>query len=219
MKIYSDPVQQEYASIADKYDRRWSFYINTTIIETINRLQKHQVLKTNPIEHNPNLKILDLGCGTGILIKKLLSLFPSAEVCGIDPSAEMLNIARQRLPPSVNLKLGSADKLDFEDNSFDLVISTNAFHYFRDPQTAIREALRVRKPKGCLVITDWCHDYLTCSLYDLFMRRFNAAHFRTYSTRELELLLTSQGIPKPIIERYKINWFWGLMTAIAVNSH
>ena len=213
MKSYPDPVQHEYASIADKYDRRWSFYINTTISETLQRLQKHGVFS---VKNTLNLKILDLGCGTGVLIEQLLSLLPLAEVCGIDPSAEMLNIAQQRLPPSVDLKLGSADKLDFEDNSFDVVISTNAFHYFRDPQSSIQEALRVLKPQGYLVITDWCHDYLTCNIYDLFMRRFNAAHFRTYSTKELKSILTSQGTSKPIIERYKINWFWGLMTAIAI---
>ena len=215
MKSYPDPVQQEYASIADKYDRRWSFYVNTTISETLQRLQKHGVFS---VKNTPNLKILDLGCGTGVLIEQLLSLLPLAEVCGIDPSAEMLNIAQQRLPPSVDLDLGSADKLDFEDNSFDVVISTNAFHYFRDPQSSIQEALRVLKPQGYLVITDWCHDYLTCNIYDLFMRRFNAAHFRTYSTKELKSILTSQGTSKPIIERYKINWFWGLMTAIAIKS-
>ncbi len=216
MKIYSDPVQQEYAGIASKYDRRWSFYINTTISETLNRLQKHQALR---IESNPNPKILDLGCGTGILIEKLLTLFPQAEVYGIDPCQEMLEIARQRLPRAVDLKLGNAEGLDWGDNSFDMVISTNAFHYFRNPKTAIQEAQRVLKPNSCLVITDWCHDYLTCNIYDLFMRRFNAAHFRTYNTGQLEVLLTSQGMSTPIIERYKINWFWGLMTAIAINPH
>ncbi|TAF97782.1 MAG: methyltransferase domain-containing protein, partial [Oscillatoriales cyanobacterium] len=128
--MYSDPVQTEYSRLAKRYDSRWSFYINTTI--TLNRLDINQG------EH-----ILDLGCGTGVLIQRLLQVSPESEVIGIDACAEMLEIAKQKLPEFVELKLGSADNLPFPSNYFDLVVSTSAFHFFRDPSQALQEAKRV----------------------------------------------------------------------------
>jgi ubiquinone/menaquinone biosynthesis C-methylase UbiE len=120
--IQSDPVQAEYSRLAGQYDNRWSFYVNATIQETLNRLE----IKTGE-------SILDLGCGTGALIQRLLQVVPKSDIAGIDPCFEMLEIARQKLPSTVALMLGSADAVPFADESFDIVVSTSAFHYFRDP--------------------------------------------------------------------------------------
>ncbi len=72
---------------------------------------------------------------------------------------------------------------------------------------------RVLKVGGQFVITDWCHDYFTCSVLDFFLRRFNHAHFRAYRTSECENLLRGAGLTRVEVERYKIDWFWGVMTA------
>ena len=205
--MYSDPVQTEYSHLAKQYDSRWSFYVNATIGETLNRL-----------EINQGERILDLGCGTGVLIQRLLQVSPEIEIVGIDTSAEMLEIAKQKLPESVELKLGSADNLPFVSNYFDIVVSTSAFHFFRDPSQALQEAKRVLKPNGRLVITDWCYDYLTCKACDFFLRCFNPAHFRTYGVGEFQAMMRDQGLQGIAIERYKIDWFWGMMTATAVKE-
>ena len=205
--MYSDPVQKEYSQIANRYDRRWSFYVNTTIQKTLDRL-----------EIASKERILDLGCGTGTLIEHLLQMFPEAEVVGIDVSEEMLKVAKQKLSESVELKLGSADNLPFPNNSFDVIVSTSVFHYFRDPIRVLQEVKRVLKPYGRLVITDWCHDYLTCRIYDFFMRCFDRAHFHTYQVDEFQGMLQSEGFQEIVIEKYKIDWFWGMMTAKVVKS-
>jgi ubiquinone/menaquinone biosynthesis C-methylase UbiE len=205
--MHSDPVQNEYAHLAPQYDRRWSFYVNATVQETMHRL-----------DLSSHERILDLGCGTGTLIQRLLHSAPEIEIVGIDPSAEMLNVARQKLPKSVELRVGSADSIPFANESFDLIISTNAFHYFRNPSQAIQEAKRVLKPNGHLVITDWCDDYLTCRICDVFLRLFNRAHFRTYGVSECQTMLQDEGLTKVSIEKYKIDWLWGMMTARAVKE-
>ncbi|TVQ45134.1 MAG: methyltransferase domain-containing protein [Gloeocapsa sp. DLM2.Bin57] len=196
------PVQEEYARLAPQYDRRWSIYLDKSITKTLNLLHI-----------NPPKQILDLGCGTGLLLQALLARFPEAKLVGIDYSLEMLNIAKQRLPDTVELHLGSAEDLPFTENSFELVISTSAFHYFPNPVVAIQEATRVVKTNGNLVITDWCADYWTCGLLDLWLRLFNRAHVHTYTVKEFEQLFHSQGLTDIQVSKYKINWFWGMMTA------
>ncbi|WP_341730954.1 methyltransferase domain-containing protein [Microcoleus sp. EPA2] len=203
--MYSDPIQTEYARLAEQYDRRWSFYVNATVEKTLNHL-----------EINPGERILDLGCGTGVLIQRLLQVAPASEVVGIDASAEMLEIAKHKLPESVDLKLGSADNLPWASNYFDIVVSTSAFHFFLDPSQALQEAKRVLKPNGRLVITDWCYDYLTCKVCDFFLRCFNRAHFRTYGVAEFQGMMEDEGLQEIAFERYKIDWFWGMMTATAI---
>lgn len=205
--MHSDPVQNEYARLASQYDRRWSFYVNATVQETLYRL-----------DLSSHERILDLGCGTGTLIQRLLHLAPELEIVGLDPSAEMLNIAQRKLPQSVELRVGRADSIPFPTESFDLIISTNAFHYFRNPSQAIQEAKRVLKPNGHLVITDWCDDYLTCRICDIFLRLVNRAHFRTYSVSECQRMLQGEGLANVSIEKYKIDWLWGMMTATAIKE-
>ncbi|MGB3615904.1 MAG: methyltransferase domain-containing protein [Elainellaceae cyanobacterium] len=200
---YSDPVQQEYARLAPRYDSRWSFYVNATVQQTLNRLN------LQPGEH-----ILDLGCGTGTLIQRLLPFSP-AIVTGIDPCPEMLAIARRKLPTSVDLQVASADCLPLPDAAFDIVVSTSAFHYFPDPDRALREIRRVLKPAGRTVITDWCHDYFACQICDVLLQRFNHAHKQAYREAECEAMLQAAGLQDIVIERYNINWLWGMMTAQA----
>jgi len=73
---------------------------------------------------------------------------------------------------------------------------------------------RVLKPGGHLVITDWCDDYLACRICNVYLRLTNRAYYKTYRETECRELLAEAGHPGATIERYKINWLWGLMTAI-----
>lgn len=105
--------------------------------------------------------------------------------------------------------------MPFEDETFDLIISCNMFHYIREPMVALKEMMRVLKPKGRVVITDWCDDYIACRLCDLFLRTFDKAHFKTYGKKACNELLFSAGFDEMKIDSYKINWLWGMMTATA----
>jgi ubiquinone/menaquinone biosynthesis C-methylase UbiE len=199
-----DPVQIEYAQLAARYDSRWSFYVNATLQATLSHLDLH-----------PGDRILDLGCGTGTLLENLLTVAPEAEMFGLDPCAEMLNVARQKLPASIDLKLGNATNIPFSRDSFDVLVSTSAFHYFRQPEQAVQEMKRVLKPGGHLIITDWSYDYWSCRILDSWLRISNPAHFRTYTSSELRLMLQNNGFQQILVERYKIDWLWGMMTVTA----
>ena len=200
-----DPVLEEYARLANRYDRRWSFYIDATTRETMKRL---------PLR--PGDRLIDIGCGTGALLHALSEANGEASLVGVDPTPEMMRIARERLPPAVRLVLGRGERLPFRDESFDVAVSASVFHYFRQPRVALAEIARVLRPRGLVVITDWCGNYLACRVCDRILRWINRAHFRAYSREECHALIESAKFESIEIECYKINWLWGLMNARAV---
>ncbi len=164
---------------------------------------------------NPTGSILDVGCGTGALLNELAATFSECTLAGIDPSPEMLSIARQRLLTNVELQQGWAEKIPYSSGTFDTVVSCNMFHYIRQPNEALIEMTRVLRTDGAFAITDWCADYLACRIFDWYFRLFNAAHFQTYRAGECRKLLENVETTGIKIDSYKITWLWGLMTATA----
>jgi ubiquinone/menaquinone biosynthesis C-methylase UbiE len=127
----------------------------------------------------------------------------------------MLAVARARLGPDADLQEAWAERLPHGDGVFDVVACCNVFHYIHQPAAALGEMRRVLRPGGRLVLTDWCDDFLACKVCDLYLRAFDPAHLRTYGRAALARLLTGANFAEVQIERYKINWLWGLMTAQA----
>ena len=190
--------------MAHDYDDKWRFYIEATLEETLKRIEVHS-----------GQRLLDIGCGTGVLLETLEKKHPDIVLAGVDATQEMLDIAGKRLSKKVHIARSWAEKLPFEAESFDVVVSCSMFHYIREPIVALKEAMRILKPGGRLVITDWCGDYISCRICDLFLRVFNEAHFKTYGKRECYNLLCAAGFNDIKVDRYKINWLWGMMTATA----
>ena len=200
----NDPVLEEYARLAPRYDSRWAAYVEASTRETLGRL--------GPASAGA---LLDIGCGTGALLGAVAASSPSMTLAGADPSPEMLAVARQRLGAAATLERAPAERLPFADGAFDIVVTTSALHFMRRPGAALGEAGRVLASGGRIVVTDWCRDFLTIRLLDLYLRAFNRAHWRTYTVAECWRLLADAGFEGVAIERYKISPLWGLMTATA----
>ena len=80
---------------------------------------------------DPGIKVLDLGCGTGLELKEYFSLNPTAKITGIDLSPEMLNALREKFPnKEMNLILGSYFDVPFGVNEFDCGLSVESLHHF-----------------------------------------------------------------------------------------
>lgn len=203
MAASTDPVVREYAEQARDYDRTWSFYIEATTQETLKRLPM-----------SPRSRVLDIGCGTGELLRRLRAKYPEAILAGLDPVQEMLAVAAAKLSGSEDLRVGYADTLPWGAASFDVVVSCNMFHYISHPVPALHEMARVLRPGGVVVLTDWCDDYLACRLCNLYLRLTNRAFYKTYREAECRTLLRAAGYRDVAIERYKISFLWGLMTAV-----
>ena len=199
-----EAVAKEYRRLAGSYDTRWARYVAASVHQTLRRLPP-----------DTGGRILDVGCGTGVFLQALTAARPDVRAAGIDLSPEMLAVACGRVPNSVALMAAAADALPFPDSCFDGIVTTNAFHFFRTPREALREFRRVLRPGGVLILTDWCDDYLTCRICDRLLRHVSAAHYRTYGMAGLRELLAHAGFEAAHVERYRISWLWGLMTAVA----
>jgi ubiquinone/menaquinone biosynthesis C-methylase UbiE len=198
----ADPVVAEYAKAAKHYDEKWAFYVEATTRETLRRL---------PL--SAASRVLDVGCGTGELLRRVRANVPDAVLAGLDPVPEMLDVAREKLSGRDDLRVGYADRLPWNAGTFDVVVSCNMFHYISEPLTALREMARVLRPTGALVLTDWCDDYFACRICNLYLRLTNRAFYKTYRQAECLELLKVAGYEVQSFERYKISWLWGLMTA------
>lgn len=117
--------------------------------------------------------LLDVACGDGIDMIYYQSL--GAEVSGIDASAELIEIAKTKLP-GVDLKVGVFEQLPFEDNSFDVVVSKYAIQTSAELKQPLQELTRVTKPGGLIV-------YLTLHPIRQFMEK--KSKFRDYYKQEV----------------------------------
>jgi SAM-dependent methyltransferase len=96
------------------------------------------------------LRVLDAGCGAGALSRELMAR--GAVVTGLDASAGLLAVARDRLGPAVPLVHGDlAEPLPFPDATFDLVVSSLVLHYLRNWSPVLSELRRVLAPGGRIV--------------------------------------------------------------------
>ena len=95
---------------------------------------------------------LDAGCGTGALA---YALSPNvAEVVGIDPRADYLEVGRAAAPENVRFVEGDATALPFGYASFDLACCHRVLHHVRRPELAVSELARVTRPGGRILIAD-----------------------------------------------------------------
>jgi ubiquinone/menaquinone biosynthesis C-methylase UbiE len=110
------------------------------------------------LEIKPNLKVLDIGSGTGFPLMELAERMGiSCKLYGIDPWKNAVRRARQKIKnyglSNVELIENSAEKLPFEEYSIDLIVSNLGINNFENPFIIFKECHRVLKPGGKLALT------------------------------------------------------------------
>ncbi len=193
---------------ASAYERRWRRYNQAT----------HDLV-LGQLSLSAGAAVLDVGCGTGLLLERLLEAHPDLQPTGADPSAAMLEQARLRLQqhPNVTLVQAHAAHLPFPPERFDGIVSASALHFFPDPRAALSEMWRVMRPEGCLVLLDWDGDSPTMRLLDLWLRIWDRAHVRLYGREALEQVLHEAGFTVGRVTRHRWGW-WHFITVTACAS-
>ena len=101
------------------------------------------------IEAGRGDEVLDVATGTGAVAQELIRQ-KGCDVVGVDQSREMLAVAREQLPAAVRLVEAGAEKLPFEDASFDALTFTYLLRYVEEPEATLRELARVVRPGGTI---------------------------------------------------------------------
>lgn len=98
--------------------------------------------------------VLDIGCGPGALTAELVRRCGGSAVAAIDPSEPFVAECRRR-NPGVDVRLGSAEALPFDDQSFDAALAQLVLHFVSDPPSAAGEMRRVLRPGGVAAACVW----------------------------------------------------------------
>jgi SAM-dependent methyltransferase len=171
------------------YDRRWARYTQAT---------HAPVLAAALPLLRPGMRVLDAGCGTGILLEALLVQQPELTAIGMDASPDMAAQARARLGDRAEILVG-----DLADPAlpaiaphalFDLILCTNVLHYLPSPaETALQLSKRLT-PAGILIVEDFIAHGWWWPLFERIIRANDEAHRRTLSLDELRATADHAGL-------------------------
>jgi ubiquinone/menaquinone biosynthesis C-methylase UbiE len=131
-------------------------------------------------------RILDAGCGTGGLIRRLAPLRPEWQWTGLDVSPLACQLARER--GAADVREASVTQLPFKDGEFSAVVSADVLYHLDDDEAALREMARVLRPGGVMVINVPAHRWLW-SYHDVAV-----AGRRRYVRKELAAKLGRAGL-------------------------
>lgn len=168
--------QFEYQNIFDNENSHFYYIgINKEILSLVDKyFQQYKEKK--------EIKILDAGCGTGLLTKKLEKY---GNVIGVDIDLNAIKFAKRRIS---NIIQASIDKLPFENDAFDIIISTDVlYHQNVNEEKSLKEFYRVLKPNGLLIIKLPAFNFLK-GRHDLFVHGE-----RRYTAESLSYMIHKQG--------------------------
>jgi ubiquinone/menaquinone biosynthesis C-methylase UbiE len=147
-----------------------------------------------------NAKVLDIGCGTGRLLNRILSTFPTVSGIGVDLSPNMLRQARKnKLYREREIFVqGNAENLPFAENQFDGVFNTISFLHYPNPEKVFKEIHRILAPQGYYYLADYSRyfnqDYIP----------FSPGGINFYTTQQREKMGENADL-KVVSHHYLIN--------------
>ncbi|MGH2585326.1 MAG: methyltransferase domain-containing protein [Dehalococcoidia bacterium] len=116
----------------------------------------------------PQARVLEVGCGTGVLTRTLARWPDIDAVVGVDPLPALLHKARELAAdlPSVSFREADGRSLPLEDESFDVVVFDSVLSHMPGPEAGLAEACRVLRPGGRLAVFDGDYATTTVALGD-----------------------------------------------------
>ena len=141
----------------------------------------------------PGKKILDAGCGEGILLEKLVDRFPDRQVEGLDLDPLNIKICREHGLPVVE---GGVYGLPFDDASMDVTLFIEVVEHLPEPLRAIAEIARVLKKGGrMLVLFPNDHTFKAAWIMTLNFREafYDSGHLRIWTPRAMKDALQRNG--------------------------
>lgn len=134
-------------------------YIQNTFIAVRNQVTD-ALVRLGPVAPRNSCRVLEIGCSTGFKTFALQHRLPEAEVCGIDPDAAAIALARgmaERMSPvsfprRPDFRVGVGEDLPFADDSFDAIFCVTVIEHVADVDRCLAEMARVMRPGGVLYL-------------------------------------------------------------------
>ncbi|MBE9129755.1 MULTISPECIES: class I SAM-dependent methyltransferase [unclassified Coleofasciculus] len=147
----TDTVFTNKGKFFDRWAPNYDWLFTTVFYQAVHK----RLLDYVELPSEPN--VLDLGCGTGRLLHRLATQFPTLKGTGLDLSVQMLHQARQRNSYRTRLifKQGNAESMPFAEGQFDAVFNTISFLHYPHPQQVFLEVSRVLRPGGRFHLADY----------------------------------------------------------------
>jgi len=191
--------KQENADV-EHFNKRAASYENASSQGYFFDRVHRRVLNLARDQTNPEV-IMDVGCGTGRLLRKARHQYPNARLVGVDAAEKMIQQAATLLPEA-EFHVAMAEALPLPDTSVDLAFSTFSFHHWADQAKGISEVARVLRPKGRLLLAD----IVIPRWLSLFVR-----HFRYNSPSRIHEMFTQAGLT---VELQQQPWRWSRVLLI-----
>lgn len=144
------------------------------------------------IQKSESGKILDVGCGNG----NLFTFLPDGkyELYGVDFSENMISEAKKNCSVKASFIVGDAEKLPFDDDTFDILVCNASFHHYIHPDAVLEEMHRVLKDGGKLVIGDPYIPTGIRGLMNVILRFSDEGDYHIYGLSEMENLFVNNGL-------------------------
>ena len=148
------------------------------------------------MELKTGMRIADIGCGTGGMLKEILDIAPEGtELYGVDISAGSLKAAARICGDRVTLINKDAEELPFDDESMDVLLCMHSFHHYPEPESCLKEMYRVLKDKGTLFLVENDYPLLRRIVYNMRFRLTgnHGGDIHMYSKKELGKMTAAAG--------------------------
>ncbi|RKY94478.1 MAG: methyltransferase type 11 [Ignavibacteriae bacterium] len=141
-----------------KYDEDWSQRL-IKLYSTPDVIKQRKIVLSK-LNLQPNDRILDIGSGPGHLIEDMAKIVDQrGSICGIEISAPFIALSQKICShlSQVEIREGDATSIPYENEEFDVAVSTQVYEYIEDVDTCLNELFRVLKPGGraTIICTDW----------------------------------------------------------------
>lgn len=151
--------------------------------------------------------LLDAGCGTAPMLSLLTKEYPDKHYVGLDLTPEMIRKAKEKRLPNTEFVVGDCENLPFEPESFDIVINSQSFHHYPNPQNFFNSVYKVLKKGGCLILRDntglawlvWLFNHVEMPLINLV----GHGDVKVYLLEEVKQFCENAGLKVEKIEQQK----------------
>lgn len=168
------------------------------------------------VKREPFSDLLDAGCGTGPMLSLLSDEFPSKHFTGVDLTPKMIDVAKRKQLPNVTFVCGDCEDLPFDVDAFDVIICSQSFHHYPNPQNFFHSVRRCLRPGGRLILRDMLIPgrvlHWFCNRVEMpLLNRLGYGDVHCYNKSEIQALCDQSGL---LLERFERSKGMGLHAVI-----